>query len=63
MTYQITTQAELRAAFWNDNGILSRKRERNGDYCTDTRVEWVDFIDMLCRDGIISEELAQRATL
>lgn len=62
MTYSITTQAELRRRFWNDNGILSRKKI-NGDYCTDTRCEWVAFVDMLARDGIISEALAQRATL
>ena len=59
---QITTQSELRAAFWQ--GFTVRpKRNRDRDYPTDIRVEWCDFIEHLARDGIISEALAQRATL
>jgi hypothetical protein len=62
MAYEITTQSALRAAFWQ--GFTTRpKRLRNGDYPTDIRVEFVDFIDHLARDGIISEALASRATL
>lgn len=32
-------------------------------HVTDTRCAWCDWIDALSRDGIISEALAQRATL
>ncbi len=63
MSYQITNQRELRKAFWEANPNASRKRGKDGDYLTDTRVRFVDFIDSLCRNGTISEALAQRATL
>lgn len=62
MTY--TTQAQVRAAFWQGwEGRARPKKLRNGDYPTDVRVEFVDFVDMLQRDGHISEELASRVTL
>ncbi len=63
--YSMTTQAEVRAAFWQGfpAGHLYRKRYSNGDHCTDCRVEFVDFVDMLARDGLISEALAGRVTL
>jgi hypothetical protein len=62
MAYQITNQKALRAAFWQ--GFPNKpKRTGAGDWPTDVRVEWCDFIDHLARDGIISGELAQRATL
>jgi len=60
--YEITSQDTIRKAFW----ILHRtssKRKVNGDYPTDTRVNFVDFVDALRRSGRISEELAQRVTL
>jgi hypothetical protein len=67
MAYQITTQKELRVAFWETKpyGHLQlRKSSRNqNDYPTDTRVAWVDFVDAMARDGTISEKLAERATL
>ena len=64
MKPEITNQKALRAAFWQGWKNCARpKRNRGGDYSTDIRVEWVDFVDMLARDGIISEVLAARATL
>lgn len=63
-----TTQAQVRAAFWqeadsmNGNGITRRKLP-DGDYSTDTRVAFVEFVDHLAREGSISEALARRATL
>ena len=65
---QITNQRELRAAFWRDHPNADRKRitDYAGTgkmYRTDTRCAWTDYIDSLCRDGIISPDLAQRATL
>lgn len=77
MTYPITTQKALRAAFWEAhpqlhralpcsltrNGRVFRIPKTQNEHPTDTRVAFVDFIDCLCRSGQISEALAQRATL
>ena len=61
---RITNQRDLRRAFWEAHADTCAKgRNRDGDYVTDTRVAWVDWIDSLCRGGTISEALAQRATL
>lgn len=63
-----TTQKQIRAAFWdladpmNGDGITRRKLP-DGDYSTDTRCAFVDFVDHLARNGDISEQLARRATL
>ena len=60
----ITNQRDLRRAFWDEyKHICSRRRLSSGDYPTDTRVCFVDYVDRLCRDGTISEALAHRATL
>lgn len=62
----ITNQKELRRAFWQafeDDSRITKRRGRDGDYLTDTRVAWCDWIESLSRDGTISEALAQRATL
>lgn len=73
----ITTQKDLRAAFWEAHpqhrrGVKAvgtahgRKfyvEKTQNDYPTDVRVAWCDFIDYMRRDGQISEALAQRATL
>ena len=62
--YRITNQRELRACFWNQNGRnFPRGKNRHGEYNIDARMAFVDWIDQLCRDGTISEDLAQRATL
>jgi len=58
----MTNQKQIRAAFWAAYPAANRKRYR-GDYCTDTRCAFVEFIDQLARDGQISEALAARATL
>jgi hypothetical protein len=63
-----TTQAQVRAAFWasadpmNGDGI-TRRRLPDGDYTTDTRCAFAEFVDALARNGEISESLAQRVTL
>jgi len=62
----MTTQREVRRAFWEAHPTASRKKITYGDgkqYVTDTRVAFCDFVDHLCRDGQISQELAQRVTL
>ena len=61
--YTITTQKALRKAFWADNPSLSRKRGRDGDYTTDTRCAFVDYVDARSKDGTISRALAYRVTL
>jgi hypothetical protein len=62
--YQITNQKDLRRSFWETRSEGKRgAKNRFGEYSTDTRVAWCDYIDSLCRDGVISEDLAQRATL
>lgn len=65
--FPITTQKQIRAAFWETHPNLSRKRTRafgkELEYCTDTRCAFVDYVDLLRRNGEISEALAQRATL
>ena len=65
MTY--TTQKQVRAAFWQGfPGMYERDYRasyRQNDYSATVRCEWVDFVDMLVRDGHISEKLAQRVTL
>lgn len=63
----ITNQAQLRGAFHYETGI--KRRYRNGrpltqnEYPADERMAWVEFVDAAERDGRISTELAQRATL
>lgn len=62
--HSLTTQAQVRAAFWQGwEGRQRPKKLRDGDYPADVRVEFVDFVDHLARDGIISEALARRVTL
>ena len=66
--YSITNQKDLRKYFWESHPNLSRKKITNypGNgtmYCTDTRCAFVDFVDTLSKDGTISQELAERATL
>lgn len=63
-----TTQKQVRAAFWemadsmNGDGITRRKL-RDGDYTTDTRCAFVDFVDHLARNGEMSAALADHVTL
>jgi hypothetical protein len=59
----MTNQKQVRAAFWEAHPTASRKKGRDGDYLTDTRVAFVDYVDMLSKDGTISEALASRVTL
>jgi hypothetical protein len=66
VTYTFTTQAQVRAAFWQGNAHLRsayRRGKRQNDYSATIRSEWVEFVDMLTRDGHIAETLAQRITL
>lgn len=66
MAYDFTTQAQVRAAFWQGSETLrtmyKRGKEQN-EYNATIRSEWVEFVDLLARNGHISESLAQRVTL
>ena len=71
MAYRMTTQREIRRAFWEDHkdipGITRRKIPNysgNGRmHSMGTRVAFCDYVDMLSKSGDISQELAQRVTL
>lgn len=62
------TASQVREQFWADNPHLSRKKIRchNGRgwmYVTDTRVAFVDYVDSLHRDGVISDKVANSVNL
>lgn len=69
----MTNQKQVRAAFWEAAStmpgedtslvLVSKRRMRDGDYNTDTRCAFVDFVDALQKSGEISEKLAGRVTL
>lgn len=62
--YRITNQKQLRDEFWSTfEGEVERRRGGHNQQPTDTRVTFVDWVDSLERNGDISPELAQRATL
>ena len=66
MKYAYTTQPEVRAAFWQGNERLHaefRRGKRQNDYSATIRSEWVEFVDMLARNGHISNAMANRVTL
>lgn len=62
----MTTQKQVRAAFWADtafpNGITKRKKS-TGEYSDDAYMAFADYVDALVRNGEITEALAQRVTL
>lgn len=69
----LTTQKQIRAAFWEAHPTLPKRRyryswsqnDKNAElvYPVDTRCAFVDFVDYLQSDGQITETLANRATL
>ena len=63
----MTNQKQVREAFWGAYPDLEktqrRARKTQNDYPADTRMAFVDFVDMLSRNDDISEALAQRVTL
>lgn len=68
MTYRITNQRDLRREFWQTFPNLPKRRITNyaGNgkmWHTDTRCAFVDWLDMLSKNGDVSQELAERATL
>ena len=66
--YRITTQKALRKEFWATFPDLPRKKitDYSGKgkmYCTDVRVTFCDWLDALSKNGDVSQELVERATL
>ena len=61
-------QRELRSAFWEDCAELGYAMQRirgyrQNDYPPDVRMRWCDYVDMMHRDGNISDKVAHNATL
>ena len=68
---------EIREAFWNDHPKFEKKyiykqalngryyfaRALQNDYDTDIRAAFVEYIDNLRKSGVITENLANKATL
>ena len=75
MKYEITTQKELRKAFWqgyktlNNIDIIELYNEVTGkpltqnEYNATIRSEWCEFVAAMQKDGIISKKLYNKATL
>lgn len=68
MKYRITSVRQLRREFWETFPHLTRKKitaysGKGKMYVTDTRCAFVDWLDSLSKNGEISQELAERATL
>ena len=64
--YQITSQLMLRRTFWKHHPEFIehyRTRKTQNDYNATIRSTWCDWLDHMRRDGVISEALANRATL
>lgn len=73
----ITTQKQLRDAFWEAHPQFKRGVKRIGtkdgraiyapkkqnDYPADVRMAWCDFVESMNRNGEISDDLTERATL
>lgn len=64
MTFDFTREGQVRKAFWQGmpTGVQVRGKRQNG-YSATIRSEWVEFVDMLQKNGHISESLAERVTL
>lgn len=68
----MTTQKQVREAFWEDHHGLNRAaimygeqliEARQNQYNADIRTAFVDYVDHLQKSGVISEKLAERVTL
>ena len=64
---QVTTQQQVRTAFWLTFCVDGKPREFRGktqnELPADVRMAFVDYVDSLVRNGEISEALAQSVTL
>jgi hypothetical protein len=62
--FDINTQSEFHAAFWQGvpQGWSKYRNKQQNEWPTALRVEFMDFVDFLAKQGNISEDLAQRVT-
>lgn len=64
---KISRLRDLRRVFWNNYPEFKEQYYRSyktqNDYPTDVRCKWVDFVDLLEKNCVITDTLAQRATL
>jgi hypothetical protein len=66
----MTTQKQIRANFWAYIKEIApqylneyKASKRQNDYNTDIRVTFVDYVNNLQKNGIISQNLAYKVTL
>jgi hypothetical protein len=60
----MTTQKQIRAAFWHAFPQFQRRPGKTQNaYSTTIRAAWVDWVDYLQKSEQITEALANRATL
>lgn len=61
------TQTQIRDAFWSTFFVDGKPREYRGktqnQLPADVRMQFVDYVDQLAREGTITEALAGRVTL
>lgn len=61
------TFAEIRSNFWESLPEELRKERRTrktqNDYCTDIRCAFVEYVDVLLKNGEITEKQADNITL
>lgn len=60
------TISEVRKSFWNEfPQFLNeyKKTKRQNEYSCDCRCTFVNYVDYLQKDGVISEKLANKVTL
>lgn len=66
--YVITSQKELRRSFWEYCKELGGEFEKEANkkkrsFNLDMNMAFTDYMDALCKDGVISQRLYDRATL
>jgi hypothetical protein len=60
----ITTERELRRAFWDEHPQFKQvPGRRQNEYNATIRSAWVEWVDMMEKSAEITEALAQRVTL
>ena len=64
------TQKEVRQAFWQylsevapELYKIGKRSKRQNEQCTDIRCAFVDWLDSIHRDGLITDKQAQNYTL
>jgi hypothetical protein len=60
------TVSEIRSAFWETYPQYKseyRVKKRQNDYSTDIRCTFCDWLDLIHSNGLISDKLADKATL